>query len=113
MVRPYYYTDDFIGAKITDVLPIEKTTDAWPCIVIKTLSGRTIKMWINACQTLEDTDIYTSPSIGGKGERMRCKYCGKESEREYCPSCQEIRDAFQKAKEAEDRLIAFRKVMEM
>jgi len=44
---------------------------------------------------------------------MRCKYCGKESEREYCPSCQEIRDAFQKAKEAEDRLIAFRKVMEM
>jgi len=44
---------------------------------------------------------------------MRCKYCGKETEREYCPICQEIRDAFQKAKEAEDRLITFRKVMEM
>ena len=44
---------------------------------------------------------------------MRCKYCGKETEREYCPFCQEIRDAFQKAKEAEDRLITFRKVMEM
>jgi hypothetical protein len=44
---------------------------------------------------------------------MKCKYCEKETEGEYCPECQEIREAFQQAKAAEDHLIAFRKVLEM
>lgn len=43
----------------------------------------------------------------------RCKYCGVKVEGEYCLDCQKIRDAFRAAKEAEDRLIAFKKVMEM
>ncbi len=53
-MRPYIYTDDFKGAEIIEVLPIEKPTDAWPCIVIRTLTGRTVKIWIDACQTLKD-----------------------------------------------------------
>ena len=42
---------------------------------------------------------------------MICKYCEKKTEGEYCPECQNIRDAFQKAKEAEDHYIAFKKVI--
>lgn len=53
-MRPKNYTDDFKGAEIIDILPIEKPTDAWPCIVIKTLTGRTIQIWIDACRTLKD-----------------------------------------------------------
>jgi RecJ-like exonuclease len=48
--------------------------------------------------------------IRGNGEVMRCKYCDNETEQEYCPRCQKIRDAFKLEEDAEDRLIAFRKV---
>jgi len=44
---------------------------------------------------------------------MNCKYCEKETEKEYCPECQKIREAFERAKTAEDHLITFRKVRRM
>lgn len=44
---------------------------------------------------------------------MKCKYCEKETEKEYCHECQEIRETFEKARIAEDHLIAFRKVRRM
>lgn len=44
------FTSDFVGAKIISVLPMRKTTEAWPSLLIETSSGRFIQLWIEKAE---------------------------------------------------------------